>query len=205
LSKDLDREIKSLLADGIDPISADGGVWFDFVRTKTGHRDQDVEDRVSAVQEYVDVGGGKKAKVYKEAPLTEGQREQAVQDCPDLAKMFTALTHEQVAMLVASSGDPAEVDQIFAMAQANKEASASASRRVAVAPAPTPKPAPAPAPKPAPAPAAPAAAPGVDLATLMAQVAALQAQIAAAKTPAAPAAKPAKDTSNNDEFDEIFS
>jgi hypothetical protein len=107
-----------------DPIADyDKGVWFDFRRTGKG---RNTEYDVLVVEETIDVGGGRKAKVVKDAPLTDAQLEQALKECPDLivGALMRVVSPEQVAMLVASSGDPEEVDAILGSAQ-RVEASAS--------------------------------------------------------------------------------
>jgi hypothetical protein len=223
-NKELDVAIDKLRAKGINPISANQGVWFDFVRTKTGPLPQNVEDKCFVVEEYKTIDG-RTFSIEKMAPLNESQLTQALQECPDLNKMFTALTHEQISMLVNSSGDPKTVDEIFAMAQVVKETSASKSSSFVpnkpVVQDPLPewvnKPTPEPPKTPveqvkvvAPPVTPPVVtAPVLDQATIMAQIASLQALLLAQST--ATAVKPATTTTSVstvtnhvDEFDEIL-
>lgn len=117
-------KLKSLIKrlqeeDGVEPIGVaegDVGAWFDFRRTGKG-RNTDYD--VLVVQESVDLGNGRKGKAHKPAPLSDKQLEQAFKDCPDLVvgALMRVVTPEQVQMLVASSGDPEEVDAILGTAQ----------------------------------------------------------------------------------------
>jgi len=116
---------------GLEPIGdLDKGVWFDFRRTGKG-RNTDYD--VLVVEETVLVDG-RKLKDVKLAPLSDEQLEAAQKECPDLTiqALMRVVTPEQVKMLVASSGDPEEVDTIFGLAQKN-ESSASPAKKPSAA------------------------------------------------------------------------
>lgn len=129
---------------GLEPIADfDKGVWFDFRRTGKG---RNTEYDVLVVEELVEVGG-RKLRDIKLAPLTDAQLDQALKECPDLTiqTLMRVATPEQVKLLVASSGDPEEVDAIFNMSQKTeasaspaKKPSAAAAAAAAVAPKPPP-------------------------------------------------------------------
>lgn len=183
----VDAEFQRLLnEEGIDALDLDQGVWVNIERV--GEKIQ-AQDSVKIVQENITLEDGRKVKQIKLAPLTPAQQAQALSECPDLTEVVRRITAEQIHLLVTGSGDPEEVDNIWAMGQ-KREASPAPAPRAA---APTPRPAPTPTPTPAPAPAPQAAAPAAPAAPdLAAQIAALQAQLAAAQAAqAAPAPAPA--------------
>jgi hypothetical protein len=116
---------------GFDPIGdLDNGLWFDFRRTGKGRL---TEYDVFVVEETVDVGG-RKLKADKAAPLSDAQLEQALKECPDLVvnALMRVVSTEQVAMLVASSGDPEEVDAILG-SPSKVESSVSPAKKVSAA------------------------------------------------------------------------
>lgn len=98
-----------------DPMDFDKGAWFDFRRTGKGRT---TEYDVFIHKVKVDIGGGKKAEIAKPAPLSDAQLEQVLKECPDLlvGSLMRVVSTEQVAMLVASSGDPEEIDAIMGTA-----------------------------------------------------------------------------------------
>jgi hypothetical protein len=105
----------------LDPLKPKEGVLFEFVRTGQGF---EINDEVSIVEEerLVKTEEGTETVFRpKPAPLTAEQIKKAGKVCPDLnpAKQQIAkiLTHEQIKMLVACSGDPEEVDNIWNLGQ----------------------------------------------------------------------------------------
>lgn len=94
----------------IDPMLLDQGVWFRFTRMGKFP----VQDAVEVVTESFDVKDVGQVERVLKAPLTEAQQEQALKVCPDLAKdVVKFISGKQIAQLVASSGDPDEVDRIW--------------------------------------------------------------------------------------------
>lgn len=112
--------LKRLQAEGYDAFDPNKGLWLRFIRSGSG---VNVKDTVEVVTEPVDVGGGRKAMIYKEAPMTAEQKAKAVKVCPDLAKdVVKFISDEQVAALVACNGDPEAVDKIWPPERSGKQA-----------------------------------------------------------------------------------
>lgn len=164
LKKALDVKMTKLREEEkIDPIAANEGVWFRFSRMGKFP----VTDSVEWVMNRSEDGSYR----IERCPLTAAHGEQAEKICPDLATgVVKFLSANQINQIVACSGDPDEIDRIWALGTRTTERS----------PARTPAPAPVAA-KPAPAAERPA---GVD-----SEVERLKAEIArltATKTEAAP-------------------
>lgn len=108
--KALKEKMKELVEKkGIDPTDVDEGVWFNIKRT--GKMLQAV-DVVEFVYSDVEVGG-ETYQTIKKAPLSEAEQTKALAECKDLATVGHELTFEQIEALVASGGDPDEVDKVF--------------------------------------------------------------------------------------------
>lgn len=182
LKKALDVKIDELRNKRkIDPIAVDGGVWFRFSRMGKFP----VQDAVEYVMSESDDGSFR----IERCPLTEAQCEQAEKICPDLATgVVKTISAAQINLLVACSGDPEEVDRIWALG-------------TKAAPAPERSPVAKPVAK------APVVTEGDEIAKLKAQLAALEAQKAAAatKTEVAPTAYTGPTADDDDEMsDEEF-
>lgn len=134
--KSLEQAVKDVRDQHVDPIAPHQGAWFSITRVGDGFS---TPDSVKVVNESVSMNGQTFHSI-KQAPLTAEQAADALSICPDLATVARAISFEQVTMLVASSGDPVEVDSIIGMTQ-NREASPAPVQRQAV-PRPTPVPAP---------------------------------------------------------------
>lgn len=178
---------------GIDPTDLDQGVWFKFVRTG---KKMLVQTTVTIdMQMDKDPTGKSRGQIPKPAPLTPAQIEQALQECPDLTEVVRTLSEKQITLLTKCSGDPNEVDEIWAMGEAVAPTSSvsTPAPRLAPEPVPQPKPAPvvAPAPKSEPVPAAPVAVEDPKVA-LLKTMGFSETQIAAmmAMVPSKPAAEP---------------
>lgn len=183
-SKHLDVKIDEVRETyGFDPLDIDGGCWFNIKRTG---KKLDTVETCEVVMEDVTVGD-RKLKDIKRAPLTEEQCTKALNECKDLASVGTLLTFDQIAAIANSSGDPEEIDAIFAQTETKSEAKTSAPATKTVAKQPeavaapaTPKTAPVAETKaPATTPAAKSVDPGV--AQRLAQIAAKKAAEAAAE------------------------
>jgi hypothetical protein len=96
--------------DGIEPIGADGGVW--FVLNRTGKFNQ-TAFAVDVVMTTEDLGGGRKAKVIKPAPLTDELKSRLKAEAFDLSDNSRVLTYDEIKRVVESSYDPEEVDHVF--------------------------------------------------------------------------------------------
>ena len=104
---------------GVDPTGIDEGVWIDFHRTlpPSGNL-RDADDVPEVIMEMIKEGG-KISEQLKLAPLATESVARALTECVDLPKQFTYLSEDQVNAIVASSGDPEEIDAIFNLAQPN--------------------------------------------------------------------------------------
>lgn len=120
--KKVDAKISSILTeDGIDALDIEQGVWFKFTRTGRGI---ETEDAVDVEYESVrDPSTGRVSRTIKLAPLTQAEAEQALRECPDLTTLDREISHEQIKLLTMCSGEPEDVDEIFAIGQKNKEGS----------------------------------------------------------------------------------
>ncbi len=119
----------------IDPTDIDEGVWFNIKRT--GKMLQAV-DTVEFVYSDVEVGGTT-YQTIKKAPLSEVEQAKALAECKDLATVGHELTFEQIEALVASGGDPDEVDKVFGGPAKAKAAPAAAPKLPAAPPKSLPK------------------------------------------------------------------
>lgn len=109
--KKLEALLRKLKRDeDIDALSLTDGVWLRFTRTGTGFQ---VEDDVDVIYDNVTSDDGKKYKQIRMAPVTAEQARHALKVLPPLSEVNTRITRDQVARLVACSGDPEEVDAIF--------------------------------------------------------------------------------------------
>lgn len=144
----LDKRRKELLDEGIDPFDIENGVWFDFKREGEGRNTTYTCD----IAMEVEVVNGKKVRSYKMDTMTEADFNDIVRNCPDLPDVGRKVTPEQVAQLVASDGDPEEVDRILETPKKARESSKeqSAAPKAKMPPKPEPKPEPVPEPKPEP-------------------------------------------------------
>lgn len=106
---------KTLKEDGIHGINPSDGVWVKFTRTGYG---RDVLDTVEVVYENIQLPNGKIGKTVKLAPLTADQLQSALKICDDLATdPVRYLSPEKVSQIVATGGDPEEIDRIWATSQ----------------------------------------------------------------------------------------
>ncbi len=122
---------------GVDPLDIDGGCWFNVKRTG---KKLEVVDVVEIVMEDVEVAGQtRKLKDIKRAPLSEEMCTKALAECRDLATVGTLLTFEQIQAIANSSGDPEEIDAIFASNETAPAASSSKSEATKTASAPATK------------------------------------------------------------------
>jgi hypothetical protein len=100
----------------IEPIDKDSGVWIRFSRMGKFP----VQDSVEVVMSETADGRFE----YERCPLTEQQCEQAEKVCPDLQSgVVKTITAAQIAQLVGCSGDPDEVDRIWAQGSKTVERS----------------------------------------------------------------------------------
>lgn len=120
-------------AEGIEPLDPEEGVWFVITRTGDGIQPP---DSVDLAYEEVDVPGFGKAKRVKRAPLSDEQCEKLLKECPDLStRGGTVLDYDQIAALVKCSGNPEEVDKVFASAKTSEPVEADDTVSTADAPA----------------------------------------------------------------------
>lgn len=112
--KGIDTKIKELLEESqIDALDPSQGVWFNIKRIGNGFDPPDVieVEQEDLIMDGVKVPGGKRIKL---APLNDEKVEKAFHECRDLRTLGgSVLTYEQIAALVACSGDPEEVDKIY--------------------------------------------------------------------------------------------
>jgi hypothetical protein len=132
---------------GIDPMSPDQGVQFEFIRTGKGvnttHTIKVVEQEMT-----VDVGGkSMKVSTPKVVPLTEEVIGRLATEAYDLSQSAAALTFDQIKSLVESGGDSDIVDAVFGSGDVSDmdepettEATLPAAAPKAATPAPTPAP-----------------------------------------------------------------
>jgi hypothetical protein len=199
VKKQLDQKIDELREKKkIDPIAIDQGVWFNFTRMGKFP----VTDGVEWVMEGFERDGETFERI-KKAPLTEEQCKNALEILPDLARETVKfISVQQVVQIVASSGDPEEIDRIWQQGTRTEQRERTPVSARASAPATTPVPQPA-ATAPAAAPVTTATAPATtseddEIAEYEKKIAAMKAAKAAkAAAPAsapAPAPKPAAPT-----------
>lgn len=172
---------------GIDGTDPSEGVWVTVTKVAGGRFNTTYA--VDYEKESVTGPDGRKYIAAKRAPLSTEQLNKAAEGCADLTTTTRTLTAEQISALVASSGDPDDIDRIFD-AGTKREASRGVSPSAAVTAKNVPVPAPVvAAPTPAPVVAAPAPAPVVT-AEATDEVAALERALAAAKAAKAATAAP---------------
>jgi hypothetical protein len=105
---------KEVEKDGVDPFDLDTGVWFNIRRDGNGVIPPDMVEIEMEDIEVVHNGKKMKVKNLVQAPLTEAQSTQALNELPDLSTLGgTLLSYEQLVALRDCSGDPEEVDAIF--------------------------------------------------------------------------------------------
>lgn len=162
---------------GVDPLALEEGCWIDIERRGLGRNTEDTP----VVKTESQVFNGRKVLAIVTAPISDEIAEAALAVLPDLTNLHTRLTADQIARLVACSGDPEEVDAIFNEGREKKEEKAPAPPKAAERPPTVSRPVPK-----APVQTAPAAEPatggGDD------EEAALEAQLAAIKAAKAKAA-----------------
>jgi hypothetical protein len=113
--KSLEAKIDELRAEGVDPLALDQGVFFNIKRIGKGFTDPDVVEVVTRKVDVVVDGRKKSLTEVVLRPLTEQEAEKALRECRDLADVGGfVLTREQIRELTECSGDPEEVDKIFA-------------------------------------------------------------------------------------------
>jgi hypothetical protein len=132
MKKLLELKIQKLVKEeSIDPLDPDQGVYFRF--TRTGYRleaQSEIEPETESVR---DSATGRTMRSVKLAPLTEAQKSQILQTCPDLNDVVRIISDRQIELLTQCSGDPESVDEILSMGQ--REASP---REASPRPKPTP-------------------------------------------------------------------
>jgi hypothetical protein len=112
--------LTTLREEGYDAFNPKSGLWLKFTRSATSFND--VDDAIEVVTEVVTTDTGKKAKIYKEAPMTADQIRGALKTCPDLLKgVVKYITADQIDRLVKCSGDPEEVDAIWPQPGSDKK------------------------------------------------------------------------------------
>jgi hypothetical protein len=135
----LDQKILSLQTDdGIDALDLDQGVWFVFKRSGRGVETQDTVD--VEYESVRDASTGRVSRTVKLAPLSPAEAERALKECPDLAKAVREISYEQIKLLTLSSGDPEDVDAIFAMGQKRESSAGRSSSTSTLKPAPAAQP-----------------------------------------------------------------
>ena len=95
---------------GIDPTAVDGGVMFNIKRT--GVKFNEIKYKVEVVMEMVSTPQGR-FETIKRMPLSEEDVKRMETECFDLSAMYTALSPEEVDLLVSVEGDPVVVDKVF--------------------------------------------------------------------------------------------
>ncbi len=96
----------------INPISATGGLWINFKKTKTGQSRNDIAYTVEAVMETKTIDG-EEFSTLKKAPLTDEVIKRMKTEAFELADSYKELTVDQVEQLVFSKGDPKIVDSLW--------------------------------------------------------------------------------------------
>lgn len=114
------NEVKKLLTakmqevqtrESIDPFHPDQGVYFEIKRNGYGSQ---VTTSVSILQEALKVDG-RVSWLTKTVPLSDEQLDYLVNNMPDLNSVVRELSEDQIRLIANSSGDPAEIDEIWAM------------------------------------------------------------------------------------------
>lgn len=110
--KNLNMLFNNLITkDQINPVSAKQGVWVDFQRV--GLNRNDTKYPVEVVTEEVAIQGGRKAKLVKDAQLSDEVLKRMEKEAFDLPTFYTDLNYDQIQALVSSGGDPEVVDSVF--------------------------------------------------------------------------------------------
>ncbi len=107
----LEKTIRDLQADGLDPFDINQGVWIDLFMQGKGSQ---CVHQANVVQDMVVLPTGNKAKVPRMAPLAREVLMRLKDEAWDLRDMFRTLTAEQIQRLVDSKGAPGVVDAAFA-------------------------------------------------------------------------------------------
>lgn len=135
----LARRKKIQAEEGIDILSTKDGCWLDFTREGEGFR---TTYGCDVVTETVVAENGRKARVMKQDPLTDADKEAIRANCPDLTTVGTKLTIAQIERLVESRGDQEVAEAIFNEAWESRKGNREASPAVEASPKPQPKPEP---------------------------------------------------------------
>lgn len=119
--KELDERIKELQEQkGIeDPLDPDTGVLFDFQRTGEGR--YGTKYPVKVAMETVKIDGENFEKIRR-FPLSKDVLNRMQTEAFELASSYVDLTHEQIALLASSNGDPSIVDSVFGAGTTSKSA-----------------------------------------------------------------------------------
>jgi len=113
--KKIDDKFKELREkENIDPLDPEQGVWVNIRRVG---KKLEAEDTIEILTDEQVIPGGRKAFVTRLAPLTPEQCAAALEQCRDLTTLGTVLSYEQIEALTKCSGDPSEVDAIFARSE----------------------------------------------------------------------------------------
>lgn len=117
--KELDERIKYLQEKkGIeDPLDPETGVLFDFQRTGEGR--YGTKYPVAVAMETVKVDGEEFEKIRR-FPLTKEVLKRMETEAFELSNSYVDLTHEQIALLASSNGDPSIVDSVFGAGTVSK-------------------------------------------------------------------------------------
>lgn len=103
----IDAACRKLMDRGINPIAADGGVWFNLEVSKNPSN-----FTAEPVTEQTTINGERYDRV-KPAPLTAEVRTRMQTEGSDLSHLYAALTIEQVGLIVDSGYDPKVTDDVF--------------------------------------------------------------------------------------------
>ena len=105
----------------IDPLDPTEGVWFRFTRIGAGIA---VQTQVDAETEDTKDASGRIMSSIKMSILAPAQIEQALEECCDLLSVVPVLSEQQIGLLAKCSGDPEDVDAIWAMGEKVPETAA---------------------------------------------------------------------------------
>lgn len=116
--------------EGIDPLNANEGVWFDFHRT--GSTFQDTQYTASVVNEVV-IENGKKMKVIKQAPLSNEQKALALKECQNLSTMYDYLRLTLEEQKIVINGSPEAISAVINSPRRSKNYHANSATAIPVA------------------------------------------------------------------------
>lgn len=103
----------------IDPTALNQGVWVEFTRTGEA---PNVNDEVDVVKESINVPGYGQVEQPKLAPINAALAQQALEMIPDLNSTVKFLSLAQVELIVNGSQEPEDIDAVWAMGEATREA-----------------------------------------------------------------------------------